>query len=143
MASIAVSVVAKAVIMMTTQSRRGLLHGAQQVETAGSAHLHVGDHDVEVVRAERDERFVGARRGDHGIAFAAKEDLEELAQAALVVDHQDARGGLIAPAPAAGSRTRKRVPTPGWLSTWSAPPWLSTMRCTVGSPSPVPSALVV
>ena len=37
---------------------------------------------------------------------------------------------------AAGRRTRKRVPTPGWLSTRSAPPWLSTMRCTVARPRP-------
>ena len=54
-------------------------------------HLDVGDHQVVVVRVERDEGAVDVAGGGDVVALLAQEDLEELAHAALVVDDQDAR----------------------------------------------------
>ena len=51
--------------------------------------------------------------------------------------------GLTRRTSAAGSRTRTAVPSPGRLSSDRLPPWFSTTRWTVGSPSPEPARFVV
>ena len=101
------------------------------------------------------EGLFGAGRGRDEIAFIGEDGGKRFANAAFVVndqnaglrsDHEDsapecspARAGV---ASAAGSSTRKREPTGELSSTCKVPPCSATMRAAMARPSPVPRSLV-
>ena len=61
-----------------------------QLEAVHAAHLDVGDHDVEVVRADRVERLERGRGEGDLVAVGAREHAQQLAQLLVVIDDQDA-----------------------------------------------------
>ncbi len=81
----------------------------------------------------------------------AQQDLQELAHRPLVVHHQDARHARSSSAARGRGRPGRRRRQPHREAgprgpagrRGDRPPWASTMRWTVASPSPVPPALVV
>src|SRR5262249_5650547 len=104
-----------------------------------SRHSEVGDHQLERRRTQPTQCVEGvARLGD--VMTVARERLsDQLADARLVVYHEDGRHQRLL----RGSSTRNSAPPPTPFAATIRPPWSSAIRRATARPSPVPLVLVV
>ncbi len=71
---------------------------AHQLQTVAVWQTHVGQAQVEALRFEQRVCLGHARRGCHRQSHAQQRQLEQFADVGLVIDHQNRRGRLVAPA---------------------------------------------
>ncbi len=103
-----------------------LLGGAQHVDAAQVRHLDVGDQDVDRLPLERLDGRAAVLGQQHVVAFAPKDNRQQLPHRPLIVHHQDAGAtalgrkrflgidGLhVVTSARAGRRTDTVVPAPG------------------------------
>ena len=93
---------------MTGSAGLAVRISCEDLEPAAAGKHHVEDHEVGVA-LERAALAVGAVRGDlDGVALRAQGALDEVRDAALVLDQKDAHRAIVRPAPGLGERTLTR-----------------------------------
>ena len=137
------------------EQRPQRLQAVGELEAGHAGHHDVGDERVDrlaVAGGER-ERVGGRARGEHGVAGAGQDQLDQLAHGGLVLAQQDrlaaAERRLVAvldgsrsrSSGAAGRTTVNVEPSPGCEVTSTRPPDCVTIPCTVARPRPVPSPM--
>ncbi|MNO88579.1 hypothetical protein D3C76_800340 [compost metagenome] len=112
-----------------------LLYLGQQGGPIEAGHARVGNHQVDFTLREQRQGIGAAGGGEQFIGFAAQ-DAAQGAEDMLLVIHQQQGGTVLRFAHSsaspgcgccAGSQTRKRVPSPGWLKTSMRPLCFCTM----------------
>ena len=71
--------------------RRDFLGQLQQIDAAFPGHAHIGNHDVEDLRFELALRSLDVVCHLDAIPFLAESDLQQFADGAFVVHHEDVR----------------------------------------------------
>ena len=144
------------IITTTGRSANGhLLDARQHLHAVHAGQPDIEQHQLEAAAGQRVQAGFAALHGRGGVAFVFEHAAQRLADARLVVHHQNLRrlhtltaapaAAALPPArprPAAGISTVKRAPA-GWLSSTRICALCSaTMWLTMARPRPVPRFLV-
>ena len=132
--------------------RRQFLDGFEKLEAVHFRHLQVRQDEIEVFLPAPVQALHAVRFADDAVPFPGQHDLEQFPDAGVVIHNKDSCHPPTSLAASAvtgffsgreDSQTATDVPRPGSLSRRTRPPWFSTMRRTIASPSPVPRSRVV
>jgi len=106
-----------------------LAHVADEIETAHTGHLVIGDHQIHRGRIQRHQRFGYAGGGVHAVTLTVQTSLQDFESVGRVIHHQDAfardhAGLLTFLLPSRSHRSaagglQSAIPRPDWC----APEW--------------------
>ena len=115
----------------------------QEFGAGHSGHAMVADDDFKRQPAQARKTFLRIGCGGHR-ELAPEQPLQRAQHVGIVVhaEHMGLGDADVHAVPLAdrGRKTRKRVPTPSWVSTSILPPCWSTTSLVMASPRPVPSS---